>query len=68
MGKQCLDLEAGLELYMIAELVEFSDEGDDEVYTMKRLKQKLQEHYGVCFLQKFRGVKMLCALETWLST
>ena len=45
---QWLDLEAGSELYAVVELhakmVEFS--GESEVYTIKRLKQKLQEHYG----------------------
>lgn len=42
-----LESESGAELYTLTELhskmVEFSD-GDD-VYTVKRLKQKLQEHY-----------------------
>ena len=43
---QWLDLEAGSELYTVAELcakvVEFSGECET-VYTIKRLKQKLQE-------------------------
>lgn len=42
-----LESESGAELYTLTELhskmVEFSDGGD--VYTIKRLKQKLQEHY-----------------------
>ena len=42
-----LESECGAELYTLTELhskmVEFSDGGD--VYTIKRLKQKLQEHY-----------------------
>lgn len=42
-----LDSESGAELYTLAELhskmTEFSD--GSVVYTIKRLKQKLQEHY-----------------------
>ena len=42
-----LESESGAELYTLTELhskmVEFSDGGD--VYTIKRFKQKLQEHY-----------------------
>ena len=42
-----LESESGAELYTLTELhskmVEFSDGGD--VYTIKRLKQQLQEHY-----------------------
>ena len=49
---QWLDLEAGSEFHTILELhakmVEFFGEGDDEVYTIKKLKQKLQEHHGEC--------------------
>ena len=49
---QWLDLEAGSELYTVAELhakmVELS--AGAEVYTTKRLKQKLQEHYGECVI------------------
>ena len=44
---QWLESEAGAELYTLAELQakmeEFSNES--EVYSIKRLKQKLQDHY-----------------------
>ena len=65
---QWLELEAGSELYTVA---------GAEVYTVKRMKhklqernkrmkQKLQEHYGEhVFLQRLMGVKMFCALEIW---
>ena len=48
-------------------MVEFSGESDQEVYTIKGLKPKLQQHNseGV-FLQKLRNLKMLSSLETWL--
>ncbi len=45
---QWLESEAGAELYTLSELhvkmVEFSG-NESNVYTIKRLKQKLQEHY-----------------------
>ena len=48
-------------------MVEFSGESDQEVYTVKRLKLKLQQHNGEgVFLQKLRDMKMLSSLETWL--
>ena len=44
---QWLEIEAGADLYTLTELhdkmIEFS--GGTQVYTVKRLKQKLQEHY-----------------------
>ena len=54
-------------IYIFAKMVEFSGESDQEVYTIKRLKLKLQQHNseGV-FLQKLRDLKMLSSLETWL--
>ena len=62
-----LESESGAERYTLTELhskmVEFSD-GDD-VYTIKRLKQKLQEHYKEHTMLK--GVRMLFALKIWLS-
>ena len=43
-----LELEAGAEMYTLSELhakmAEFSD--GSEIYSIKRFKQKLQEHYG----------------------
>ena len=45
-----LDSEADAKLYTLAELhskmAEFS--GESEIYSIKRLKQKLQEHYKEC--------------------
>ena len=53
IGSKCC---ADAELYTLTELhakmVEFS--GGYDVYTLKRLKQKLHEHYDS--LQKLRGV------------
>ena len=44
-----LESESGAELYTLTELhskmVEFADGDGDGVYTIKRMKQKLQEHY-----------------------
>ena len=40
---QWLESEAGAESYTLTKLKEISD--NSEVYTVKRLKQKLQEHY-----------------------
>ena len=54
-------------IYVYAKTVEFSGESDQEVYTVKRLKLKLQQHNGEgVFLQKLRDMKMLSSLETWL--
>lgn len=48
----CLETEANAELYILSELhtkmEEFSDEFEVPVYSIKRLKQKLQEHYKEC--------------------
>ena len=63
-------IESDAELYTLTELhskmVEFSN-GDD-VYTIKRLKKKLQVHYKEhIFLPMLKGVKTLFALKIWLS-
>jgi len=65
-----LESESGAELYTLTELrskmVEFSD-GDD-IYTIKRSKQKLQEHNKVhIFLSMLKSMRMLFALKIWLS-
>ncbi len=65
---QWLESEADAELYTLTELhakmVEFS--GGSDVYTLKRLKQKLHEQYEEFIsLQMLRGVVPFYALETW---
>ena len=65
-----LESESGADLYTLTELhskmVKFSDGND--AYTMKRLKQKLQEHNKeLIFLPMLKGMRMLFALKIWLS-
>ena len=77
---QWLESEAGAELYTLSELhakmVEFSDD-ESEVYTIKRLKQKLQEHYkefiffsdieGRSNVLCFRNMAKFIINEKWYS-
>lgn len=39
-----LEFEPGAEMYTLAKMEELSD--GSEIYSIKRFKQKLQEHYG----------------------
>ena len=66
---QWLESKADAELYTLTELhanmIEFSNGSD--VYTPKRLKQKLHEYYNKIpySLQKLRGEVLFYALQTW---
>ena len=65
-----LESESGAKLYTLTELhfkmVEYFN-GDD-VYTIKRLKQTLQEHYKEhIFFPMLKGVRILFASKIWLS-
>jgi len=65
-----LEYEAGAKMYTLSEFHAKMEELSDgsENYSIKRFKQKLQEHYGdSLFFAEVGGVIMLSASKTWQS-